>query len=46
MADNGYKPGEMDVSEQEKTFGAFVTWSIRVIILCVAAILFLAIFAS
>ncbi|MEM1272225.1 MAG: aa3-type cytochrome c oxidase subunit IV [Pseudomonadota bacterium] len=46
MGENSYKPGQMDVTEQEKTFEGFIKWSIRVGIICIAIILFLAIFAS
>ncbi len=41
-----HKPGEMDIREQEKTFDGFVRWSIRVAILSVAILVFLAIFNS
>lgn len=44
MAD--YKPGEMDIREQEKTFEGFVRWSVRVAIVSIAILVFLAIFNS
>ncbi|MCX7645640.1 MAG: aa3-type cytochrome c oxidase subunit IV [Rhodobacteraceae bacterium] len=44
MAD--YKPGEMDIREQEKTFEGFIRWSVRVAIACIAVLIFLAIFNS
>jgi hypothetical protein len=45
MADNDYKRGEMDISEQEKTFNGFMRVSMNVAIACIAIIIFLAIFA-
>jgi hypothetical protein len=44
MAD--YKPGEMDIREQEKTFEGFIRWSVRVAIASIAILVFLAIFNS
>lgn len=44
MAD--YKPGEMDIREQEKTFDGFVRWSVRVAVASIAVLIFLAIFNS
>ena len=44
MAD--YKPGEMDIRDHEKTFEGFVRWSVRVAIVCIAVLIFLAIFNS
>jgi hypothetical protein len=46
MAENDYKPGEMDISEQERTFGAFMRWSVNVAIFAIAVVIFLAIFAT
>lgn len=46
MADNNYKHGEMDITDQAKTFDGFVTWSIRVGLFSIGVVLFLAIFAS
>jgi hypothetical protein len=46
MAKNDYKPGEMDITEQEKTFGAFVRWSVNIAIVCILIVIFLAIFAT
>ncbi len=46
MAENNYKHGEMDVTDHHKTFEGFVRWSIRVAVICIAIIIFLAIFAS
>lgn len=45
MADNDYKRGEMDISEQEKTFNGFMRYSVNVGIACILIIIFLAIFA-
>lgn len=41
-----HKHGEMDIREQEKTFDAFVRWSIRVVVLSIAVLIFLALFNS
>ena len=45
MADNGYKHGEMDITEQEKTFAAFMRWSINIGLASIAVLIFLALFA-
>jgi small-conductance mechanosensitive channel len=45
MADNEHKRGEMDISEQEKTFSGFMRMSVNVGIVVIAIIIFLAIFA-
>lgn len=45
MADNEYKRGEMDVTDQEKTFSGFMRTSVNVGIVVVAILIFLAIFA-
>ena len=41
-----HKHGEMDVTEHEKTFAGFVTWSKNVAIFSIAVLIFLAIFNS
>ena len=41
-----YKPGEMDISAQEKTFAGFVRISVRVAIVSIGVLVFLAIFNS
>lgn len=46
MADNGYKHGEMDITTHQKTFEGFMRWSVRIGIVCILVILFLAIYAS
>lgn len=46
MADNDYKRGEMDITDQEKTFDGFMRWSINVAIVAIAIVIFLAIFAQ
>lgn len=46
MAENNYKHGEMEISDQEKTFDGFVRWSVRVGAISIGIIIFLAIFAS
>jgi hypothetical protein len=45
MADNDHKHGEMDITEQEKTFGGFMKWTVNIAIVCIAIVIFLAIFA-
>jgi hypothetical protein len=45
MAENEHKPGEMDITEQEKTFDGFVRWSVNIGIICIVIVVFLAIFA-
>lgn len=44
MAD--YKHGEMDITEQEKTFDGFIKVSIWVSVISLAVLIFLAIFNS
>lgn len=44
MAD--YKPGEMDIRDQEKTFDGFILWSKRVAIVSIGILIFLAVFNS
>lgn len=44
MAD--FEHGSMDVTEQEKTFEGFITWSIRIAVASVAVLIFLALFNS
>ncbi len=41
-----YKPGEMDITVQEKTFEGFMKWVTRVSILSICVLIFLAIFNS
>ena len=45
MADDKYKRGDMDISEQEKTFSGFMRTSVNIGIVVVIIIIFLAIFA-
>jgi hypothetical protein len=45
MADNKHKHGEMDITEQEKTFAGFMRMSVNVGIVAIAIVIFLAIFA-
>lgn len=44
MAD--YEHGNMDITEQEKTFEGFINWSIRVGVASIAVLIFLALFNS
>jgi small-conductance mechanosensitive channel len=46
MADDDYKHGEMDISAQEKTFDGFMRYVVNIGIVCIAIIIFLAIFAT
>ena len=41
-----HKHGEMDITEQEKTFAGFMTWSKNVAIFAILVLIFLAIFNS
>lgn len=41
-----HKHGTMDTTTQEKTFDGFVRWSMRVAILSIGVLIFLAIFNS
>lgn len=45
MADTEHKHGEMDITEQEKTFNGFMRWSVNIGIVCILVVLFLAVFA-
>ena len=45
MAENKHKHGEMDITEQEKTFAGFMRMSVNVAIVAIAIVVFLAIFA-
>lgn len=44
MAD--HKHGSMDTTEHEKTFNGFIKWTIRVVYISIAILLFLAVFNS
>ena len=44
--DSNYKHGEMDITEQEKTFDGFIKWSTNVAIISILIVIFLAIFAT
>ncbi len=47
MADqDDYKHGEMDTSDQEKTFDGFMKWSSNVGIACIVIVVGLALFAT
>lgn len=41
-----HKHGSMDISEQQKTFDGFMTWSIRIAAVSIGILIFLAIFNS
>ena len=41
-----HKHGTMDITEQEKTFDGFIRWTIRVVIISFAVLIFLAVFNS
>ena len=41
-----HEHGTMEVSEQEKTFEGFIRWSIRISVVSIGALVFMAIFNS
>lgn len=41
-----HKHGEMDITVQEETFNGFIKATIRVTIVCIAVLIFLAVFNS
>jgi hypothetical protein len=41
-----HKHGSMDITEQEKTFDGFIRWSVRVAVVSIGILVFLAIFNS
>lgn len=41
-----YKHGSMNVAEQEKTFDGFIRWSIRISVLSICVLIFMAVFNS
>lgn len=41
-----HEHGSMDITEQEKTFDGFMRMSVRVTVISIAALLFLAVFNS
>lgn len=45
MAEKKHKQGEMDITEQEKTFAGFTRMSVNVGIFCIVVVIFLALFA-
>lgn len=46
MAEKQHKHGEMDISEQEKTFEGFMRWTMIVGLTCIGVVIFLALFAQ
>ena len=46
MADHHHEHGSMDITEQQKTFAGFITFTIRLTIFCIAVLIFLAIFRT
>ena len=44
MTDQDHKHGEMDISEQEKTFGGFMRMSVNVGLISIGIVAILAIF--
>ncbi len=38
-----HEPGSMDITEQERTFEAFVRWTMRVVVAVIVALILLAI---
>ncbi|MBF9048716.1 aa3-type cytochrome c oxidase subunit IV [Roseobacter sp. HKCCD9010] len=45
MAEQQHKHGEMDITDQEKTFEGFIRWSVIVGLFSLGVIVFLALFA-
>ncbi len=41
-----HKPGEMDITEQQRAFDGFITWTIRISAAAIGVLIFLAIFNS
>ncbi|SLN53049.1 Cytochrome c oxidase subunit 4 [Roseivivax jejudonensis] len=41
-----HKHGEMDIETQKKTFDGFVTFTVRSVVVILAIVIFLALFAS
>ena len=42
MADHNHEHGTMDVTEQEKTFAGFMTWTVWVLVIVAIVLIFLA----
>ena len=42
MAESEHKHGEMDISEQEKTFEGFIKFSVWTVVICLLILVFLA----
>jgi hypothetical protein len=45
MADKHHKHGDMDITEQQKTFDGFMRWSVNIGLISIGIVVFLAIFA-
>jgi hypothetical protein len=46
MADHHHTPGSMDISQHKKAYAAFLTGSKWTFILCMAIVIFLAVFRT
>lgn len=46
MSEQDHKHGEMDVTEQQKTFDGFIRMSVIVALVAVGIVVFLALFAT
>ncbi|MEL6954551.1 MAG: aa3-type cytochrome c oxidase subunit IV [Pseudomonadota bacterium] len=44
--ESDHEHGEMDITDQEKTFDGFIRWSINVALISIGIVVFLAIFAT
>lgn len=42
----GYEHGSMDITDHEKTFEGFMRWAVRIVIVVICVLIFLAIFNS
>ena len=41
-----HTPGTMDITEQKRTFHGFVVWTMRTVYICIAVLIFLALFVA
>ena len=41
-----YKPGSMDITEQEQTYSGFIKFTINLVLIVIAVLVFLAIFVA
>ncbi len=46
MAEQEHKHGSMDITEHQKTFEGFVSWTIRTVVVIFVIVIFLALFGA